>query len=94
MCAECETAFWDAEVHGRQLAFEPVQRMRAAVPNRWRGLGALKLGGGRPGRLGNFGFRYTTNFRIINDVFVDLQRLMKYFDLAKIDFNIRRGGVY
>ena len=47
-----------------------------------------------PGAPGNFGFQYTPERHILNDIFVDLQRLMKYFDLAKIDFNIRRGGVY
>ena len=45
-------------------------------------------------RLGNFGIQYTTNSRILNEVFVDLQRLMKNLDRPKTRFNIRSGGLF
>jgi hypothetical protein len=59
---------------------------------------ALRLSSWRwewhPERVGYFEFQYTPGRLIFDDIFVDLQPLMKDLELARIDFNIRRGGVH
>ena len=75
--------FWQPGVPGAMLAkngqaSESFDLRFGPLPNGW----------------GFLGFEHTTGRWILNGVFLDLQRLMKQLNQAKIHFNGRRCGVH